>query len=153
MKKELSMEARLLIAFLLMGVVLLVSQYFVKPAPAPVATKAGAQANVQPVSPAATEPPPPLPAPKGAGSEPGVQVQGYTEQRAEVDTDLFHVVFTNRGAVVRSWILKDYKDHNGKPLELVNQRALLKVPPPFALAFQGTAPATDPNTALFKVDR
>jgi YidC/Oxa1 family membrane protein insertase len=153
MKKELSMEARLLIAFLLMGVVLLVSQYFVKPAPAPVATKAGAQANVQPVSPAATEPPPPLPAPKGAGSEPGVQVQGYTEQTAEVDTDLFHVVFTNRGAVVRSWILKDYKDHNGKPLELVNQRALFKVPPPFALAFQGTAPATDPNTALFKVNR
>jgi YidC/Oxa1 family membrane protein insertase len=153
MKKELSMEARLLIAFLLMGVVLLVSQYFVKPAPAPVATKAGAQVNVQPVSPAATQPPPPLPAPKGAGSEPGVQVQGYTEQTAEVDTDLFHVVFTNRGAVVRSWILKDYKDHAGKPLELVNQRALLKVPPPFALAFQGTAPATDPNTALFKVDR
>ena len=147
------MEARLLIAFLLMGVVLLVSQYFVKPAPAPVATKAGAQVNVQPVSPAATQPPPPLPAPKGAGSEPGVQVQGYTEQTAEVDTDLFHVVFTNRGAVVRSWILKDYKDHAGKPLELVNQRALLKVPPPFALAFQGTAPATDPNTALFKVDR
>ncbi len=154
MKKELSMEARLLIAFLLMGVVLLVSQYFIKPAPAPVATKAGAQKSVQPPTPAAAEAPPPLPlpAPK-AGSEPAAQIQGYTEETSEVDTDLFHVVFTNRGAVVRSWILKDYKDHNGKPLELVNQRALVKVPPPFALSFKGTAPATDPNAALFKADR
>ncbi len=143
------MEARLLIAFLLMGVVLLVSQYFTKPAPAPVATKAGAQKNVQPVAPAATQAPPPLAAPTG-GAEPGVQVQGYTEQTFDVDTNLFHVVFTNRGAVVRSWILKDYKDHNGKPLELVNQRAVLKVPPPFALAVPGTTLPTDPNTAIFK---
>ncbi len=104
MKKELSMEARLLLAFLLMGVVLLVSQYFIKPAPAPVATKAGAQAE----RPAGTRLrrlrplrlPLPFPSPKGA--EAGAQVQGYTEQTSEVDTDLFHVVFTNRGAVVRS---------------------------------------------------
>lgn len=154
MKKELSMEARLLLAFLLMGLVLLVSQYFIKPTPAPVATKAGAQANVHTIPPVEAQPPPPvapIPAPKG--TETGTQVQGYTEQTSDVDTDLFHVVFTNRGAVVRSFILKDYTDHNGKPLELVDQRALAKVPAPFALAFQGTAPATDPNTALFKEDR
>ena len=153
MKKELSIEARLLIAFLLMGVVLLVSQYFIKPAPAPVATKAGAQKSAQPTAPAATEPPPqPIPSPKSAEAA-TAQVQGYTEQTAEIDTDLFHVVFSNRGAVVRSWILKDSKDHNGRPLELVNQRALAKVPAPFALGFHGTAPATDPNTALFRLDR
>ena len=153
MKKDLSMEARLLIAFLLMGVVLLVSQYFIKPVPAPVATKAGTEKSVQPASPAATEPPPaPIPSPKAAQAA-ATQVQGYNEQTYEVDTDLFHVVFSNRGAVVRSWILKDYKDHAGKPLELVNQRALVKVPAPFALSFKGTAPATDPNMALFKADR
>jgi len=164
MKKDLSMEARLLIAFLLMGVVLLVSQYFIKPAP--VATKSGANNSAQTAAtpsqtpdaqapagqtPAPQSPSAPIPAPKA--SQIGSPVQGYTEQALEVDTELFHVVFSNRGAVARSWILKDYKDHAGKPLELVNQRALPKVPAPFALAFKGTAPATDPNTALFKADR
>ncbi|HEV2200437.1 MAG TPA: membrane protein insertase YidC [Bryobacteraceae bacterium] len=159
MKKELSMEARLLIAFLLMGIVLLVSQYFIKPAP--VATTAGSGKSAQTAvtseqppgaqTPASQTPSAPIPAPKA--SEIGAQVQGYTEQLLEVDTDLFHVVFSNRGAVARSWILKNYKDHAGKPLELVNQRALARVPAPFALAFKGTAPATDPNTALFKADR
>ena len=45
MKKELSMETRLLIAFVLMGLVLMVSQYFVKPAPGPGATKSAAKAE------------------------------------------------------------------------------------------------------------
>jgi len=49
------MEVRLLLAFVLMGLVLLVSQYFIKPAPAPIATKAGAAKNAQPVTPAAVE--------------------------------------------------------------------------------------------------
>ena len=157
MKKDLSMEARLLIAFLLMGVVLLVSQYFIKPAP--VATKSAPEKSAQQTgpTPASSSPaetaqtPAPIPAPKT--SEPAAPVQGAAEQALDVDTERFHVVFSNRGAVVRSWILKDYKDHAGKPLELVNQRALAKIPGPFALVFKGTAPATDPNTALFQAVR
>jgi YidC/Oxa1 family membrane protein insertase len=156
MKKELSMEARLLIAFLLMGVVLMVSQYFIKPTPTPAKPVAG---NTAPSTPAPAQPPDtqaPIPSPKAAeaaAKEQGSAVQGYTEQTYDVDTDLFHVVFSNRGATVRSWILKDFKDHDGKPLELVYQKALAKVPAPFSLAFKGTTPATDPNTALFKEDR
>jgi len=57
MKKELSMEVRLLIALVLVGLVLLVSQYFIKPAPAPTATKEGAAKSAQPVTPAAVEKP------------------------------------------------------------------------------------------------
>ncbi|HSR06015.1 MAG TPA: hypothetical protein VLM42_02590, partial [Bryobacteraceae bacterium] len=57
MKKELSMEVRLLIAFVLMGLVLLVSLYFIKPAPAPTATKAGAAKSAQPVTAAEVEKP------------------------------------------------------------------------------------------------
>jgi len=155
MKKDLSMEARLLIAFLLMGVVLLVSQYFIKPAPGPTAKPAdtkSAPANLA----AATDTgaaKAPIPSPKEAQAAASAQqgaIQAYNEQTYPIDTDLFHVEFSNRGATVRSWILKDYKDHDGKPLELVYQRGLTRVPPPFALAFKGTAPSTDPNTALFK---
>jgi hypothetical protein len=49
MKKEMTMEVRLLIALVLVGMVLLVSQYFIKPAPAPTATKEGAAKSAQPV--------------------------------------------------------------------------------------------------------
>jgi YidC/Oxa1 family membrane protein insertase len=43
---------------------------------------------------------------------------------AEVETvfenDLVRVVFTNRGAQAKSWVLKKYKDEDGHPLDLVN---------------------------------
>lgn len=55
MKKDMTMEVRLLIALVLVGLVLLVSQYFIKPAPAPTATKEGAAKSAQPVTPAAVE--------------------------------------------------------------------------------------------------
>ena len=41
----------------------------------------------------------------------------------------------------------------GKPLDLVNAGALGKVPAPFSLVFKSQTPATDPNTALFHVER
>ena len=68
-----------------------------------------------------------------------------------VDTDVYHVVFSNEGAVVQSWTLKDkrYRDANGDPLELVNQRGALKEGFPLALQFRGEA--TSPlNKALWE---
>ncbi len=154
MKKDLSMEARLLIAFLLMGVVLMVSQYFIKPAPGPkpVSDKGAQSAQtkeaVQQTPPAAATTTQ-IPSPKAAAAA-AEAVQASAEQIYQVDTDLYHVEFSNRGATVRSWILKEFKDHDGKPLELVYKPALAKIPAPFSLVFKGTAPSTDPNTALFK---
>jgi len=155
MKKELSMEVRLLIAFVLMGLVLLVSQYFIKPAPTPTATKEGAAKSAQPVSPAAVEKPEaiiPSIAKQKAAETVGA-VQAASEETATIDTDVYRVVFSNRGAVVRSWVLKDYKDHAGKPLELVYQPGLTRVSSPFAVDVKGQTLATDPNTALFKTER
>src|SRR5665213_2629444 len=155
MKKELSMEIRLLIAFVLVGLVLLVSQYFIKPAPAPTATKDGAAKSVQPVTPAAVEKPqdviPSIAKERAAETVGAVQAAG--EETFAVDTDLYHVLFSNRGAVVLGWILKDYKDHAGKPLELVYQPAMGRVPPPFSIDIKGQSLATDPNKALFKTER
>ncbi len=102
MKKELSMEVRLLIAFVLVGLVLLVSQYFIKPVPAPTATKEGAAKSAQPVTPAAVEKPadviPSLAKEKAAETVGAVQAAG--EETFAVDTDVYHVLFSNRGAVV-----------------------------------------------------
>ncbi len=163
MKKELSMEMRLLIAFVLMGLVLFVSQYYLKPPAAANATKAGQSKPAQTASTqAAQAPEQPVPAAdsstvKSTKAQPdkasSAAVQGAKEETFTVDTDVSRVEFSSKGAVVRSWILKAYKDHDGHPLELVNRQALAKLPAPFSLAFKGTAPGTDPNTALFKTDR
>jgi YidC/Oxa1 family membrane protein insertase len=50
-----------------------------------------------------------------------------------VENDLYRVTFTNEGAVVKSWILKKYKDDDGKPLDLVNKQAAEKFGYPLSL--------------------
>jgi YidC/Oxa1 family membrane protein insertase len=155
MKKDMTMEARLLLAFVLMGLVLFGTQYFYKPPPTPKpaaktadASKSGAT-NPQSGSESSVIP---LPGKAPAPEMPG-QVHADNEETIVVDTNLYHVVFSNRGAVVRSWILKAYKDHRGKPLELVDEKALGKMPQPFSLVFKNQTPAADPNAALFRVER
>jgi len=143
------METRLLLAFVLVGIVLVGWNYIYKPPPLPVtpatqgALPAAATDNVPKPAPAA--PPPPV------ADLPG-QVQASQAEEFDIETDLYRVRFSNQGAVARSWILKQYKDSAGKPLDLVNTKALSKVPAPFALAFRNQAPPQDPNNGLFKVE-
>ena len=42
------------------------------------------------------------------------------ESETVVENGLYRVVFTNRGAQAKSWVLKKYKDDKGRPLDLVN---------------------------------
>ena len=147
-KKEMSMEARLLLAFALMGVVLFVSQYFM-PAPpkpkAPEQQKAAAQALVAPpVKPAVEQAKPAAP----AATPSTTPVKAEAESLHVVETDLARITFSNRGAVVKSWILKKFQDSAGKPLEMVNQTAIPKTGAPFSLVFRTQVPV-DVNQALF----
>jgi YidC/Oxa1 family membrane protein insertase len=158
-KKDMTMEARLLLAFVLMGLVLFGTQYFFKPPPAtkPAATVAkAADAPPKGGEAAAADTSKPIPTKPASDVTPGAmpgQVQADKEENPTIDTDLYHVVFSNRGAVVKNWILKGFKDHKGQPLDLVNSAAQGKVPPALSLAFKTQPPATDPNTALFRVER
>src|SRR2546430_6510816 len=107
-KKEMTMETRLLLAFLLMGLVLFGTQYFYKPAPAPTssANKPGPAKQAEVTKEAQRPAPPPTAAP---AEMPG-QVHADQEATFAIETDLYRVTFSNRGAVVRSWILKQFKD-------------------------------------------
>jgi YidC/Oxa1 family membrane protein insertase len=152
-KKELSMEMRLLMFFVLMGLILFITPYFYKaPPPAQPPPKgeppAGKTSSAIPV-------PAPTPAVQSPEAEVPGQIEAGLEQVFAVDTKLYHVEFSNRGAVVKRWLLKAYKDHaaeaaQAKPVDLVNSLSLTKVPEPFSLAFKGQAPATDVNTALYR---
>jgi YidC/Oxa1 family membrane protein insertase len=148
-KKELSMEMRLLVAFLLMGLVLFVTPYLYKPANSP--GPKGPQ-NITPQKAAEmAKPPEPAPpvSPQQLAESGATPQQAAKEETFAVDTALFRVTFSNRGGAVRSWVLKKYKDLNGKQLELVNQAALAKVPAPFSFDFRDQRPATDLAQALF----
>ena len=142
--KDLSMEMRLLLAFLLMGAVMFVSQYFMKSQAPPPAQK-NAQTGEQPKAP---EPPkdaavtPPAEAKVDAAPAPGATPDAILPA-VTIDTDFYTVSFTNQGGTVRSWLLKTFKGNDSKPLELVNTGAT--TPRPFSLAFPGDKPAKDVN--------
>jgi len=116
--KEMSMEVRLLLAFLLMGAVMFLTPYLFKTVAPPPPVKKVAQ------SAPALPPPAPRPLPRRRwprrrkpsgrrkGSSKAVPSAPITPQTTEpaliVDTDLFTVAFSNQGATVRSWRLKKY---------------------------------------------
>ncbi|MCU1337727.1 MAG: protein translocase subunit yidC [Bryobacterales bacterium] len=140
------METRLLLAFVLVGIVLVSWNYIYKPPPPPLSPVQATQPVVEAPKPAATPPP------TQVVDLPG-QVQASQAEELSIETELYSVRLSNEGAVVRNWILKGYKDGKGQPLDLVNTRGLAKVPAPFALAFRNQAPPNDPNKALFRVER
>jgi YidC/Oxa1 family membrane protein insertase len=144
--KEMSMEVRLLLAFLLMGAVMFLTPYFLK-TPPPAANKA-TPAGTTPVSPAPASPSAALPQtvePTGVPSIPATQQQAAPS--FIVDTDVYRIAFSNQGATVRSWVLKKYKGNDGKPLELVNTTATTEFP--FSLYFPDQKPTSNVNWAFF----
>jgi YidC/Oxa1 family membrane protein insertase len=60
-------------------------------------------------------------------------VTGEREQEITVDTALYRAVWINRGAQLKSWRLKKYKDENDENLELISVRAMELDQYPFLL--------------------
>ena len=112
--KELTTETRLLPAFVLVGIVLVGWNYIYKPPPPPVAAPATTQVQT---TPPAAEAPKPVPVTPPQPIEVPGQVQASQAEDFTIETDFYRVEFSNQGAVVRSWILKKYKDGKGKPID------------------------------------
>src|SRR4051812_31265595 len=148
---KINMEMRLMLTFVLMGAVLFLTQYLYKPpvVPKPVkqteAVKPKQEATAPPA--ATTKPTTAAQTPAAAGST--AQVSAVKEDLFTIDTKLYHVVFSNHGAVVQSWQLKAYKDEKGKPVDVVNKDASAKVQFPLSLLFKGTNPSVDVNQVLY----
>lgn len=79
-------------------------------------------------------------------------VAGVRELSVTVETDSFIVEFTNRGAAVRSWVLKDFEDSTGQPLDLVHQPGSERHGLPFRLLRPGGEAIEDADDALFAVN-
>ncbi|MCY4595098.1 MAG: membrane protein insertase YidC [Bryobacterales bacterium] len=78
-------------------------------------------------------------------------VEAGSEQSVSVETDSFLVEFTNRGAMVTSWRLKEYSDALGEPLDLVHRRGAERFGLPFRLVLPGGGAIDGADDALFSV--
>ena len=128
------MEKRLFLFFALTMLVFLGTQYFFKPAPSPkpvipIAQKAAEPEAVKPVE-AVT-------AAAAAGTGGLEPLQASAEAVTVIDTDVYTITLTNKGGLVKCWLLKKYKDNDGKPLNLVNPAA---VEPPWSVRDRSEGP-------------
>ena len=78
-------------------------------------------------------------------------VEASDERRVVVENDNYRVEFTNRGAVVTSWQLKQYNDALGDPLDLVHADGAKRYGMPFRLLRPGGDPIEGTDEALFSV--
>jgi len=132
------MERRLLLVFALTFLIIMLFQpllkkYVPQPPEKPSSSQTSAgQTPAQPQMPpgAATS----NAAPPSTGPVPRVAPQeASSESETVIENGLYRIVFSNRGAQVKSWVLKKYTDDHEKPLELVNATAAEKYGYPLSL--------------------
>jgi len=121
--------------------------------PAPSSSTPPIAASQAPAQPAPATGPAALAAPQQAHAKSATPalptVQAAAEQNTVVENDLYRITFSNRGAQVTSWVLKDYKDLDGKPLDLIHQQAAKLYGYPLSLYTSDASIASSLNQALY----
>ncbi|HTB98998.1 MAG TPA: membrane protein insertase YidC [Terracidiphilus sp.] len=137
----------IMLAVIMVG--LLAFQYFKPAEPAPVTPQPAVQQKAAP----------PVGAPSPAASSntsvaaaaPGTPaIAAAAETTTTVENELYRIVFTNRGAQVRHWILKKYFDTAGKPLDLVQPQLAEQFGLPLSLFTYEPDLTTQLNQALYE---
>ncbi len=146
---------RSMLAFTVLALIALIAfQYFKPPTPSTpppqqqVSQPAQAPSAMQPQTAAAPGAPGQPGQPGSAQAAPAIVAAAETQ--TIVENELYRITFTNRGAQVKSWILKKYKDSHGRPLDLVNQRAAADFGYPLSLYTYEPALTTELNQALYQ---
>ena len=153
------MDKNILLVFLVMAIAIFGAQlYMRKYAPQPPQQKSTAKPAEQPIQPG-------TPSSQGAAAQLAqaaalkpaqkiaaqgtITTQATSESETVIENDLYRITFTNRGAQVKSWILKKFKDDNGKPLDLVNASAAAKHGYPLSLWTYDDSLRNTLNSALY----
>lgn len=139
-------DFRSLITFTFLALALLLAfQYFKPKQDEPVKVPQTQQA-AQPVSGAAqSAAPTPVAA---AAATPAISA--VSESETAVENELYRIVFTNRGAQVKHWILKKYTDSAGKPLDLVQPQLAERFGLPLQFYTYEPALTAQLNQALYQ---
>jgi len=146
------MERRVLIAVLLSFLVLYGYQAMFPPPTEPKPAQTPSKAATMPKASGATQANPTasvLGAPAAPTAEAVTPVAPARE--IEIDNADVHGVFTTRGAVLKSWKLKKYRDDQKQPLEMIAGHAPADSPLPFTLAVDDPALSAQLAAAPFTV--
>ena len=151
------MERRVLIAVVLSFIVLYAYQSFLVP-PAPASREQASQPSVPaPVSSSASSPsaatPPADVAPPAAATEAisAAVVAEPSEREIVVETGMVLATLSNRGGRIIHWRLKEYRDAQGQPVDLVPSSLPVDQPSPFSLRVEDEAVTRRLNMALYRV--
>ena len=138
-------EKRVLAAFALSFVMLLLWRiFFVKePAPTP-ASKSNPAVQTQP---ATEKTPTAVVSPTLAPAVP--VIEGTKAEDIVVESDLYKVTFSTRGGVAESWILKKYRDAKEAPLDVIDEEACGKLGFPMGVKVAEGELANKLNSALY----
>ena len=159
-KDKFTPELRILVASLLSMAVILLWAKFFGPKPPVNPPQENQPAQVSTTTPGSTTPantPSAVatPAKISAATTPVVLPTADAQERTiVVENALYRVEFSNRGAVVKSWQLKNYKDDSKpqKTLDLVHPQAATETGGwPFALVFDDPQLGTLANSGLYKI--
>src|SRR5215472_15942422 len=160
-KDKFTPELRILVASLLsMGVILIWLKYFGpkppahQPEPNRPSPAAPATPGAGPTTPAPSSTAPPIPAPPTASARTVPPIGDSEERTILVENALYRVEFSNRGAVVKSWQLKKYKDDAKPPqvLDLVHSQVSTETRGwPMSLVFDDPQLGNLANSGLYKV--
>ncbi|HZB88747.1 MAG TPA: membrane protein insertase YidC [Terracidiphilus sp.] len=93
---------------------------------------------------------PVVPAAPLAASAATPAITGAAETETTVENELYRIVFTNRGAQVKHWILKKYTDSAGKPLDLVQPQLAARFGLPLSFFTYDSALSAQLNQALYQ---
>jgi YidC/Oxa1 family membrane protein insertase len=148
-QQEPGAERRLLLVFLLTFIVLIIFQPLLKKF-MPQSAVPQPQNQPLPVQPAAASSASATYAPAPTAPTTAVTKQASAETETVIENDLYRITFTNRGAQVKSWILKKFDNdaQNGR-LDLVNAAAAQKFGYPLSLFAYDEALRNRLNSALY----
>jgi YidC/Oxa1 family membrane protein insertase len=150
-QQEPGMERRLLLVFALTFLVIVLFQPIIKkylPQPSTPAQQTQSQAQTAPPAAAINQAQPAQPAVPTLNA--GATKQAPSESETVVENDLYRITFTNRGAQVKSWILKKFTDDKEQPLDLVNKPATEKYGYPLSLWIYDESQRNKLNSALYQ---
>jgi YidC/Oxa1 family membrane protein insertase len=153
-QQEPGMERRLLLVFALTFLIIMLFQPLLKkygpqPPAKPESPPAAAQNQAQLPSQSPTPPPAQTSTEHGAAGTKVAPVEATSESETVVENDVYRIVFTNRGARAKSWVLKKYTDDKGGQLELVNAMAAEKYGYPLTLWSYDEGLRSKLNSALY----
>ena len=143
-------DMRSMLTLTLLALVVLVGVEYFKPKPAtptPAAQNQQSQAPAQPALPG--QPQPAAATASAPSSTPAIAAALETE--TTIENERYKITFSNRGAQVKRWLLKDYTDTAGKPLDMVQPQAAARFGFPLSLFTYDQGLTAQLNQALYQV--